>query len=77
MTEPLRKRRRPRAWSSTRNLAPRIDWVGTAVRGLAVHVATRVIAVAIPGDVMVSAATAELAEGSDLAVAGRDGLLGH
>ena len=40
--------------------------MGDDVRGLAVHTAARVMALAGPGEVLVSAATAALLEGSGL-----------
>jgi class 3 adenylate cyclase len=43
-----------------------IDAVGDDVRGLAVHVAARVTALAAPGEVLVSSTTGELLEGSGL-----------
>jgi class 3 adenylate cyclase len=55
-----------------------VEWVGDDVRGLAVHIAARVMALAGPGEVMVSATTAELASGSgvELADAGEHELKG-
>jgi class 3 adenylate cyclase len=43
-----------------------IELVGDDVRGIAVHVASRILGLAQPGEVLVSATTAELLEGSGL-----------
>ena len=43
-----------------------VEFVGGNVRGLAVHVAARIMALAAPGDVIVSATTVQLAAGTDL-----------
>ena len=43
--------------------------IGDDVRGIAVHVAARVVALGSRDDVMVSSTTRELLEGSDLAFA--------
>ncbi len=43
-----------------------VEFVGGNVRGLAVHVAARVMAQAEPGEVLVTATTRELASGTDL-----------
>jgi len=45
-----------------------VEMVGSSVRGLAVHAAQRVMALAGPGEVLVSSTTADLLEGSGLAV---------
>jgi class 3 adenylate cyclase len=45
-----------------------VELVGDDVRGIAVHTAARVLAVAGPGEVIVSATTAGLLEGSGLAL---------
>jgi class 3 adenylate cyclase len=46
-----------------------IEWVGDDVRGIAVHAAARVMAVAGPDEILVSATTAALLEGSGLQLA--------
>lgn len=43
-----------------------VEFSGADVRGVAVHVAARIAAVAAPGDVIVSSTTRELVEGSTL-----------
>jgi class 3 adenylate cyclase len=43
-----------------------VEFVGGTVRGLAVHLAARVMALAGPGEVFVSATTMQLAAGTDL-----------
>ena len=48
-----------------------IEYVGTQVRGVAVHVAARVLGLAGPGEVLVSSTTRELVEGSGLQFASR------
>ena len=45
-----------------------IELVGDDVRGIAVHAAARILALAGPGEVLVSATTAGLLEGSDLSL---------
>jgi class 3 adenylate cyclase len=45
-----------------------IEFVGVDVRGVAVHAAARVMALAAAGEVLVSSTTADLVEGSGLAL---------
>jgi class 3 adenylate cyclase len=45
-----------------------VEVVGDDIRGIAVHVAARVLALAGPGDVLLTATTAELLEGSGVAL---------
>ncbi len=47
-----------------------IELVGDDVRGIAVHTAARILALAGPGEVLVSSTTAGLLEGSDLVLEG-------
>lgn len=46
-----------------------VEWVGEDVRGIAVHVAARIVALGSSDEVMVSSTTRELLEGSGLAFA--------
>ena len=43
-----------------------VEMVGDDIRGVAIHVASRILALAQPGEILVSATTHELAEGSGL-----------
>jgi len=43
-----------------------VEWVGGDVRGIAVHAAARILALAGPNEVLVSSTTSGLLEGSDL-----------
>lgn len=46
-----------------------VELVGDDIRGIAVHVAARVLAIAGPGDVLLTATTADLIEGSGVQLA--------